>query len=117
MAYIEDEGRRILTRPTREELANALALLHLPAWEGSGCIDFLQQLKTATAKNFRRLSLVHSVDKMASASVEQDPSGEDCGTLEKRKQAWTSRMQKLVEAREIIVAARASGVKEPGDEV
>ena len=96
---------------------NALALLRLPAWENFNIFEYLIMLKEATAKNFRKLSLVYSVDKMASANVDQDPSGEDCSTLEKRKQAWTRRMQKLVEAKDIIAAAAASGVKEPGDDV
>ena len=95
---------------------NALALLRLPAWENFNIFEYLIMLKEATAKNFRKLSLVYSVDKMARA-VGHDPVGEDCSTPAKRRQAWTSRMQKLVEARDIIAAAASSGIKEPEDEV
>ena len=54
----------------------------------------------------------YSIDKAGRPeSGNESPAGEDCDTHEKRTQAWTNRVQKLVNAKDTCNTAAKWGVK------
>jgi hypothetical protein len=55
---------------------------------------------------------MYATDKMKLENSEMnDPQGEDCSTPELRKQAWTTRMQRIVGAKANFLAGNKYGVK------
>ncbi len=71
-------------------------------------------LEGARKKNFKSLLRRYSVDKSGRPdSVNEDPAGEDCSTPELRTQAWTNRVQKFVNAKDICTNVEKWGVKVP----
>ena len=59
----------------------------------------------------------YSLDKLGRPeSDNENPAGEDCSTQEKKTQAWTTRVQKLVSARDNFMAGAKYGCKGRQDE-
>ena len=101
-----DQKRQFNARPTAQQLKQSLRLLGL-------CLrapEFrtLEQL----SKDFKHQCKLYSIDKMGrEGSQELDPPNVDCSTQELRQQAWTRRIQNIVEARDFIVSGFKFGAK------
>ena len=77
-------------------------------------LDIAEEYRTEneTVKTwFKKLYTQFSYDKMATSGPEMDPRGADCTTLAKRSQAWMTRAQDLVAAKDDLIARNKYGAR------
>ena len=102
----QNKASRIKNRPSIEQYKDALKIL------GLGYLDPKLRTEERAAADFKRLMFKYATDKMKLENSEMnDPQGEDCSTPELRKQAWTTRMQRIVGAKDNFTAGNKYGVQ------
>ena len=93
-------------RPNIDQFKEALKIL------GLSYLSSKDRTEERANADFKRLIFLYAVDKMNLPDSEvHDPKGEDCSTLELRSQAWMSRMQKIVGAKDNFIAGNKYGCK------
>ena len=102
----QNEDNRFRRRPNSIEFKEALTVL------GLGFLDPRERTIERANVDFKRLIFLYATDKMKLENSEMnDPQGEDCSTPERRSQAWTTRMKKIIGARDNFTAGMKYGVK------
>ena len=92
----QNEENRYTMRPNIDQFKEALKIL------GLSYLSSQDRTEERANADFKRLIFLYAIDKMNLPNSEvHDPKGEDCSTLELRSQAWMTRMQRLVSARDI----------------
>jgi len=104
-------------RPMKEDFKEALKLLGLRPWTSFACVGYMKQLEAARTRNFRTLMIKYSMDKIGMPNSDnENPTGEDFDTRKKKTQAWTRRVQDLVNAKDQYLASKEYDIKTRKDE-
>ena len=105
---VNDERARKNNRPTKPQIEKAIRVL------GLNHLDIAEEYRTeneTVKKWFKKLYTQFSYDKMATSGPDMDPRGVDCTTLAKRSQAWMTRAQDLVAAKDDLIARNKYGAR------